>query len=61
MQSCDILVSKNKQNWETIHTGLDASEMHHNKYGGIFALRPALMSAGKESVKFNDFIYKPQM
>ena len=59
--SCDILVSKNKQNWETIYTGLDVSEMHHNKYRGFYALRPALMAAGKEYVKFNDFVYKPQM
>lgn|GEM_PF-227813 len=59
--SCDILVSKNKQNWDTIFTGLDVSEMHHNKYHGFYALRPGLMAAGKGTVKFNDFIYKPQI
>jgi len=58
---CDIQVSKNKDNWETIYTGLDVSEMHHNKYHGFYALRPGLMAAGKVTVKFNDFVYKPQV
>lgn len=58
--SCDILVSKNKLNWETLYSGLDVSEMHHNKYLGFFALRPGLMAAGSGYVKFNDFVYKPQ-
>ncbi|MDP4209377.1 MAG: family 43 glycosylhydrolase [Bacteroidota bacterium] len=57
---CSILVSKNKQNWDTICSGLDVSDMHHNKYHRFFALRPGLMAAGNGEVKFNDFEYKPQ-
>jgi len=57
---CDILVSKDNQNWDTLQSGLDVSEMHHNKYLGFFALRIGLMAAGKSEVKFNDFRYKPQ-
>lgn len=58
--SCNVLVSKNQQNWDTLCTGLDVSEMHHNKYHGFYALRPGLMAAGKGTVKFNDFVYQPQ-
>lgn len=58
---CDILVSKNAAIWDTIYSNLDVSGMHHNKYKKFFALRPALMAAGKGVVKFNDFVYKPQM
>lgn len=58
--SCDILASKNKQDWDSIYSGLDVSDMHHNNYHGFFALRPALMAGGNGDVKFNDFVYKPQ-
>lgn len=58
---CDIQVSKNKKSWETIYSGLDVSRMHHNNYHNFFALRPGLMAAGKGTVKFNNFIYKPQI
>lgn len=56
---CDMLVSKDKRNWETVYTRLDVSAMHHNNYGGFLALRPCLMAAGNADVKFNDFVYKP--
>ena len=32
--------------------------MHHNTYGGFFALRPGLMAAGDGEVKFRDFTYR---
>ena len=56
---CDILVSRDNLTWETLYTGLDVSGMHHNNYGGFYALRIGLMAAGKASVKFNNFQYKP--
>ena len=58
---CDILARKAKGQWDTLYTGLDVSEMHHNKYHGFYALRPGVMAAGKGFVKFNGFEYKPQM
>lgn len=57
---CDILASKDNQNWNVLQTGVDVSEMHHNKFLGFFALRVGLMAAGKTEVKFNDFRYKPR-
>jgi beta-xylosidase len=56
---CDILVSKDKQKWDTINSQLDVSGLHHNKYGDFLALQPCLMAAGTGSVKFNGFVYKP--
>lgn len=57
---CDILISKDNKTWETLYTGLDVTDMHHNKYKKFFALRIGLMAAGNADVKFNNFVYKPQ-
>lgn len=57
--TCDFLASKNGKDWETLRSGVDVSEFHHNKYAGFFALRPALYSAGNGEARFNYFEYTP--
>lgn len=52
-----IQVSNDGENWETLTDGVDVSYMHHNKYGGFYALRPALVSIGKGSATFHRFSY----
>ncbi len=32
--------------WEPVEEGIDVSELHHNRYQGFFALRPAYLLAG---------------
>jgi beta-xylosidase len=55
--TCDLLASGDGQSWVTIQSGVDVSQMHHNEYGGFFALRPGLMAAGNAGVQFNDFVH----
>ncbi len=54
---CALLASADGKTWETIQPGVDVSKMHHNTFGGFFALRPGLIAAGSGEVKFNSFIY----
>jgi beta-xylosidase len=56
--TCDLLASADGKIWTTIQTGVDVSQMHHNKFKGCFALRPGLMAAGGGEVKFNQFQYQ---
>ena len=56
--SCELLASADGKTWTTIQTGVDVSQMHHNKFKGFFALRPGLMAAGRGEVKFNQFQYR---
>jgi len=56
--SCDMAASADGKNWTTIQSGVDVSQMHHNKLKGFFALRIGLMAAGSAEVKFNNFAYR---
>lgn len=55
---CTFSASKDKQNWIELAEKVDVSGMHHNKYGGFYALRPALVSTGKGVAQFRQFQYK---
>ncbi len=52
-----ISVSKNGEEWEALGEPIDVSSLHHNNYGGFFALRPALCSTGKGLAEFRNFRY----
>jgi len=55
--ACELLASGDGQNWVTILSGIDVSQLHHNNYGGFFALRIGLMAAGNAGVKFNHYVH----
>ena len=50
-------VSKDGRQWQTLAEGVDVSQLHHNNYGGFYALRPALISLKKGSAVFRNFRY----
>lgn len=50
-------VSADGKSWTTLADNVDVSGMHHNNYGGFYALRPALCSMGKGSARFAGFTY----
>ncbi|MBD8982155.1 MAG: beta-xylosidase [Bacteroides cellulosilyticus] len=52
-----IQVSADGMRWSTLAANIDVSYMHHNNYGGFFALRPALLSARKGHTEFRRFRY----
>ena len=54
---CSFLASKNGQEWSVLADNIDVSSMHHNNYGGFFALRPALISMGEGKGEFRNFTY----
>lgn len=54
---CTFAVSNDKQNWTVLMQNVDVSFMHHNKYGGFYALRAALVSSGKGTAQFKHFRY----
>lgn len=53
-----ILVSKEGTEWISLAENLDVSSLHHNNYGGFYALRLGLLSAGKGSAGFGRFRYR---
>lgn len=53
-----FLISKDKQDWTALAGHVDVSMMHHNKYNGFYALRPALVSSGKGQSRFRRFTYR---
>lgn len=53
-----LSASKDGKSWEELATGIDVSGLHHNNYGGFYALRPALLSAGKGRTTFRNFTYR---
>jgi len=55
---CDLQASDDGKTWTTIQSGVDVSQMHHNKFKGFLALRPGLMAAGNGEVKFEHFQYR---
>lgn len=54
---CTFSVSRDKQDWTVLAGGVDVSAMHHNTYKGFYALRVALVSAGKGKAQFRGFRY----
>lgn len=53
-----VAVSRDGQEWETLATDIDVSGFHHNRLGGFYALRPALVAAGRGKTTFRSFTYK---
>ncbi len=56
-KTCALLASRDGKVWETIRSGIDVSQMHHNRFKGFFALRPGLIAAGAGEVRFDHFVY----
>jgi len=56
-KSCALLSRRDGQSWETVRSGIDASQMHHNRLKGFFALRPGLVAIGTGEVRFDHFQY----
>ena len=50
-------VSKDGEQWQTLAENVDVSTMHHNTYGGFYALRPTLVSLKKGNAVFRRFRY----
>jgi predicted GH43/DUF377 family glycosyl hydrolase len=55
---CTFLASGDNRTWTTLADNVDVSSLHHNNYNGFYALRPALLSAGKGAAHFKDFSCK---
>lgn len=53
----DIQVSKDGNTWKQVAENIDVSSLHHNNYGGFYALRPALVSIKGGSAQFRSFSY----
>ena len=53
-----VAASTDGQTWETLAEGIDVSDLNHNNYGGFYALRPALLAAGKGKTTFSHFTYR---
>ena len=53
-----LSASKDGKSWKELATDIDVSGLHHNNYGGFYALRPALLSAGKGRTTFRNFTYR---
>lgn len=55
---CTFFASKDRKEWTTLARNVDVSTMHHNQYKGFYALRAALVSAGKGKAQFRQFRYR---
>ena len=53
-----MAVSKDGKEWTTLVENMDVSQLHHNNYGGFYALRIGLLSSGKGSAGFRQFRYR---
>ncbi len=56
--SVQAAVSSDRENWTILAEGLDVSALHHNNYGGFYALRVALLSTGRGEAVFRRFDYR---
>lgn len=56
--TCTFYASQDNKEWMTLAQNIDVSNMHHNNYGGFYALRPGLVSAGKGRAGFRNFVYR---
>lgn len=55
----NMQASLDGKQWEDLTSdAVDVSGMHHNNYGGFYALRPALASIGKGNAEFRRFRYE---
>lgn len=54
----DISVSRDGKEWTLLAGNIDVKEMNHNRHMGFYALRPALVSAGKGEAGFRQFHYR---
>lgn len=54
----DVSVSKDGKEWTLLADNIDVKDMNHNKHMGFYALRPALVSAGKGVAGFRQFCYR---
>lgn len=52
-----ITVSADGHDWTPLATDIDVSALHHNNYGGFYALRPALVSMRGGNATFRRFEY----
>lgn len=48
----------NRRTWQVLSSLLDASTLHHNRYGQFLSLRVALLAAGPGTTQFARFTYK---
>lgn len=54
-----LFAAKNgTSDWTTLAENIDVSSLNHNNYNGFYALRPALLSAGKGTAQFRNFRYR---
>ena len=53
-----VAVSRDGLEWEELAANIDVSDLNHNNFRGFYALRPALLAAGKGSVTFRSFGYR---
>ena len=51
-------MSKDGKEWTLLTGDMDVSSLHHNNYGGFYALRVGRFSAGKGSAGFSRFRYR---
>ncbi|MBQ9356530.1 MAG: family 43 glycosylhydrolase [Prevotella sp.] len=56
-QQLTVQASSDGQQWTTLTTGLDLSQMNHNRLRGFIALRPGLAVAGSGKAEFSHFQY----
>jgi len=56
--TCDFSAAKYGNNWISLARNVDVSAMQHNNYHGFYALRIALISAGKGKTQFSHFSYR---
>ena len=55
---CAFFAGKDRDSWILLAENIDVSFIHYNTYGRFYALRPALVSAGKGEARFKQFRYK---
>ncbi len=56
--TCNFSASKDGKTWILLAENVDVSAMQHNNYHGFYALRIALVSAGKGVARFKEFRYR---
>lgn len=47
-----------RKTWHTLANDVDATQLHHNKYGQFLSLRIGLLSAGSGATTFSHFTYR---
>lgn len=57
-QAASLQVSPDGKSWISLVDDVDVSTLHHNNFGGFYALRPALVSLRKGKAAFRQFRYQ---